>query len=145
MATIIFETPRLSLRQFTEADAAMILLLNSRPEITKYVHEPVLKTEEEAAQILMNNILPQYKMNLGRWATYIKDTGEFIGWCGLKYRPEIDEIDLGYRFMQQYWGNGYATEAAQHTLKYGLQVLKLKVITGRAHVENSASLKVMEK
>ena len=47
--------------------------------------------------------------------------------------------------MQQYWGKGYATEAAQHTLNYGLNTLKLKLITGRAQTENIASLKVLEK
>jgi RimJ/RimL family protein N-acetyltransferase len=104
-----------------------------------------MKTQEDANRILINVILPQYKNKLGRWATHLKSTGEFIGWCGLKYRPELEEIDLCYRFMQQYWGNGYATEAAKHTIDYGLADLKLKLITGRAHIENFASLKVLEK
>jgi RimJ/RimL family protein N-acetyltransferase len=142
---IVFETPRLFLRQFTEADAALILELNSDPEIVKYVHEPVLKTEEEAKNILVNIILPQYKNNLGRWAMHIKGTQEFIGWCGLKYRPELDEIDLGYRLMQKAWGKGLATEAARHTLEYGFKTLNLNLITGRAHIENIASIKVLEK
>lgn len=142
---IIFQTPRLLLRQFTEADAPLILELNSDPEIVKYVHEPTLKTEEQARKILIDIILPQYKNNLGRWAIHVKDTNEFIGWCGLKYRPEPDEIDLGYRLMQKAWGKGYATEAAQQTLDHGFKVLNLKLITGRAHIENTASIKVLEK
>lgn len=142
---IVFETPRLLLRQFTVADAPLILALNSDPEIVKYVHEPVLKTEEEAKNILLNNILPQYENKLGRWAMHIKSTQEFIGWCGLKYRPELDEIDLGYRLMQKAWGKGLATEAAQHTLEYGFKTLNLNLITGRAHIENIASIKVLEK
>lgn len=142
---IIFETPRLILRQFTEDDAPLILELNSDPEIVKYVHEPTLKTEEEAKTILLNNILPQYKNNLGRWAIHTKDNNEFIGWCGLKYRPEPDEIDLGYRLIQKAWGKGFATEAAQYTLDHGFKTLSLKLITGRAHIENIASIKVLEK
>ena len=129
---IIFQTPRLLLRQFTETDAPLILELNSDPEIVKYVHEPTLKTIEQAEIILNNNILPQYKNNLGRWAIHTKKDNEFIGWCGLKYRPELDEIDLGYRLMQKAWGKGYATEAARHTLDHGFRVLDLKLITGRA-------------
>lgn len=142
---IIFETPNLILRQFTGADAPLILALNSDPEIVKYVHEPTLKTVEEAEKILHDIILPQYKNKLGRWAIHIKDNNEFIGWCGLKYRPELDEIDLGYRLMQKAWGKGFATEAARHTLDYGLNQLQLKLITGRAHIENNASIKVLEK
>ena len=142
---ILFETPRLFLRQFTEADAPLILALNCDPEIVKYVHEPTLKTEEQAKKILLDIILPQYKNNLGRWAMHTKDTNDFIGWRGLKYRPELDEIDLGYRLMQKAWGKGFATEAAQYSLEHGFKKLNLKLITGRAHIENSASIKVLEK
>jgi [ribosomal protein S5]-alanine N-acetyltransferase len=142
---IILKTPRLILREFTEADASLVLQLNSLPEVLKYVHEPRLETEEEARQILVNIILPQYRNKLGRWATFTKENNEFVGWCGLKYVAESDEIDLGYRFLPAAWGKGYATESADHTLEYGLHKLKLKSITARAHIENLASLKVLEK
>ncbi|MFT3682538.1 MAG: GNAT family N-acetyltransferase [Ferruginibacter sp.] len=142
---IIIETPRLYLREFTEADIPLIQQLNNDPAVVKYLHEPLLDTEEKARAILVNNILPQYKLNLGRWATFIKSTGEFIGWCGLKHRPELEEIDLGYRFAVKYWGKGYATEAAQAVLDHALNVLKLETVTGRAHIENAGSLKVLEK
>ena len=142
---IILQTPRLILRQFTEADAPLILSLNSDPEIVKYIHEPTLKTVEHAQEILNNIILPQYQNNLGRWAIHTKNNMDFIGWCGLKYRPELDEIDLGYRLMQKAWGHGYATEAAQASLEHGFNELNLKLITGRAHIENLASIKVLEK
>lgn len=141
----IIETPRLYLRRFTLADAPLIYKLNSKPEVLQYLHEHLVKDETHAAEVLTNIILPQYERNLGRWATYLKDTDEFIGWCGLKYRPEIDETDLGYRFLPQHWGKGYATEAAKHTVEYGLNILGLQTITGRAHVENAASLKVLQK
>ena len=142
---IIFQTPRLILRQFTKADAPLILGLNSDPEIVKYVHEPTLKTIEQAEKILTDIILPQYKNNLGRWAIHTKDNMDFIGWCGLKYRPGLDEIDLGYRLMQKAWDKGFATEAAKASLEHGFNKLNLKRITGRAHVENLASIKVLEK
>lgn len=142
---IIFETPRLFLSRFTEEDAPLIYKLNCDPEIVKYVHEPVLENEHQAKEILMNNILPQYKLNLGRWKIYTKNDYEFIGWCGLKYIKETDITDLGYRLMKTAWGQGFATEAAQYTLIYGLRNLKIEVITGMAHIENTASLKVLEK
>jgi RimJ/RimL family protein N-acetyltransferase len=75
----------------------------------------------------------------------MKESHTFSGWCGLKYRPELEEVDLGYRFMQKYWGMGFATETARATLDHGLQTLKLPLITGRAHVENLASQKVLLK
>ncbi len=142
---IIFETPRLILRRFTEADASLVLFLNSQHEVLKYLHERPLINEADAATIIRTVILPQYQNNLGRWAIHVKGTNEFIGWCGLKYRPEIDENDLGYRLLPSAWGKGYATEAAKHTLEYGFNELQLAVITGRAHIENIASQKVLEK
>jgi [ribosomal protein S5]-alanine N-acetyltransferase len=142
---IILQTPRLILRQFTEADTSLLVQLNSNPEVLKYLHEPPLETEEQALHILSTVILPQYKNNLGRWAIHLKSSNQFIGWCGLKYRAELDEIDLGYRLMQPFWEYGYAFEAAKYTIEYGLNQLHLKTIVGRAHIENIASLKILEK
>jgi len=142
---LVFETSRLILRRFTEADAPLIFTLNSDPEVLKYLHEPRLESEAHALQIIRDIILPQYENNLGRWAIHIKDSNEFIGWCGLKYRPEYDEIDLGYRLMQKAWGYGYATEAARHTLDHGFSYLALPVISACAHIENQASQHVLEK
>lgn len=142
---IIFETPRLILGQFTQDDAPLILDLNSDPEIVKYVHEPLLTTEEQAKKIIVDIILPQYKNNLGRWATYTKSNNEFIGWCGLKYIADKDEIDLGYRLKKSAWGKGYATEAAKHTLHHGFNKLNLDLIVGKAHTQNTASINILKK
>jgi len=142
---IIFETERLVLRRFTEADTGLLLYLNSDPEVLKYLHEPLLKDEAHALEILRTIIFPQYEKDLGRWAVHTKEKNEFIGWCGLKFRPEINETDLGYRFIKSTWGKGYATEAASATLDHGFKKLKLPLITGRAHIDNIASIKVLEK
>ena len=85
---IILQTPRLILRRFTEADAPLLVQLNSNPEVLKYLHEPPLVTKDQALHILNTIILPQYKNNLGRWAIHLKTTNGFIGWCGLKYLAE---------------------------------------------------------
>jgi ribosomal-protein-alanine N-acetyltransferase len=142
---IIFETPRLLLRRFTIEDASLIQQLNSDPEVLKYLHEPPLETIEQAKHILNTIILPQYENDLGRWAIHTKDTNEFIGWCGLKHRPELDEIDLGYRLKKTAWGKGFAKEAALYTVEHGLKKLQLPIITGRAHIDNTASLYILEK
>lgn len=141
----IFETSRLFLRQFTLDDTELLLELNSDPEVLTYLHEPLLQDDVHAKHILTTIILPQYEKKLGRWATYTKHDKQFIGWCGLKYRADTGEIDLGYRFKKTAWGNGYATEAAKQTLDYGFNDLNLKMITACAHIENIASLKVLEK
>ncbi|MEO7768125.1 MAG: GNAT family N-acetyltransferase [Ferruginibacter sp.] len=142
---IVLQTPRLLLRQFTEADAPLVHQLNRDPEVVKFVHEPTLQSDEEARNIIVNIIIPQYKNNLGRWAIHRKDTNEFIGWCGLKYLTQTSEIDLGYRFHQIAWGKGYATESAKYVMEHGFKKLYLKEIVGKAHKENKGSINVLEK
>lgn len=144
---IILQTPRLIFRRFTDsdADAALIFELNSNAEVLKYLQEPMLQDIAHAKEILQTIILPQYEKKLGRWAVHLKENNQFIGWCGLKHRPELDEIDLGYRFIPTAWRRGYATEAAAATLQYGFKKLQLKTITGRAHIENIASFTILKK
>ena len=67
------------------------------------------------------------------------------GWCGLKLHDGTQETDLGYRFMQKYWGKGYATEASLACIDYGFKILNLKRIIGNAMKENVASIKVFKK
>lgn len=142
---IIFQSPHLYFREFTKNDVQPLFELNSNPNVIKYVHEPA-PTLENVTDILFNSILPQYTLyKHGRWAVHLKSNDEFIGWCGLKYIKEDDEIDLGYRFKEEYWGNGYGYEAAKATIDYGFKNLKLKRIVATALPQNIASWKIMEK
>lgn len=146
MMDVIIETERLLLRKFTAADADLIYELNRDPDVTRYTGDPI-RDIDHAQEVLENVILPQYSLyNHGRWAVHTRSDLAFIGWCGLKTRPERDfEIDLGYRFNQASWGKGYATEAAFACLDYGFKTLGLQRIVGRAVPQNTASLHVLEK
>ena len=142
---VIIETERLLLRKFTERDAPLLYELNLDPEVIRYTHDP-LTDVEHARKMLTEVILPQYALyNHGRWAVHLKTNLEFIGWCGLKYLSEQNEVDLGYRFMKKFWGFGYATEAALACIEYGFARLNLHRIVGRAVPANLDSIKVLEK
>lgn len=142
---IIIETNRLLLRTFTLQDAALIYELNLEQDVIRYTGDPI-RDIDHAKEILEKNILPQYALyNHGRWAVHLKTGQEFIGWCGLKTRPERKEIDVGFRFSKKYWGNGYATEAALASIKYGFEKLGIQRIVGRAMPGNVGSIKVLEK
>ena len=146
MATTLLTTTRLALREMTEADATHVFRLNSAAEVVQYVGEPVLASERAALEILRTHILPQYRTyRVGRWAVELKDNATFIGWCGLKYVPEDNAYDLGYRFMKDYWGKGYATEAAQEVLHYARRHLGGARIVGKALLDNTPSIRVLEK
>ena len=142
---VIIETERLILRRFESGEGQLIYTLNEDPEVTRYTGDPV-RDLAHANEVLDQVILPQYALyNHGRWAVHTKPGMEFIGWCGLKYRPERDEVDLGYRFIKTAWGKGFASEAAMASINYGFEKLGLRRIVGRAMPGNIASIKVLEK
>jgi RimJ/RimL family protein N-acetyltransferase len=142
---VVIETDRLLFRRFTEDDAPLLYDLNLDPEVIRYTHDP-LTDVEHARKILKEVILPQHILyDHGRWAVHLRSGSEFIGWCGLKNLTETNEVDLGYRFKKNFWGNGYATEAARACIKYGFATLNLGRIVGRALPANLASIRVLEK
>jgi [ribosomal protein S5]-alanine N-acetyltransferase len=137
------QTERLYFREFAITDAALLLEMHQDQSITQYTGDPIpWDTIERVEEILRTTILPQYKRSIGRWAVYLKADDSFLGWCGLK--DVNGEIDLGYRFIRQYWGKGYATEAAQAVLEYGIRN-GWKNIVGRASLHNTASVNVLKK
>jgi len=142
---VIIETDRLLLRNFTEDDAGLLYELNLDPEVIRYTHDPIADAEH-AKKILRDVILPQYVLyHHGRWAVHLKSDLEFIGWCGLKYLSETNEVDLGYRFRKKFWGKGYATEGGLACIAYGFNQLNLRRIVARALPGNLASVRVLEK
>jgi len=141
----VIETNRLLLRRFTEDDASLLYELNLDPEVIRYTHDPIADAEH-AKKILRDVILPQYVLyHHGRWAVHLKSDLEFIGWCGLKYLSETNEVDLGYRFRKKFWGKGYATEGGLACIAYGFNQLNLRRIVARALPGNLASVRVLEK
>lgn len=141
----ILETERLYLREFKIDDAQLLIDLNSNPNVVRYTGDGAVKNLEEAKRILADIIFPQYLNKMGRWAVHLKSNDEFIGWCGLKYIADDNEIDLGYRFFEKHWGKGFATESARAIMDHGINTLKLKKIIALAAKENTASINVLKK
>ena len=141
----MLETERLILRLQTYDDIQNLITLNSDPDVVRYTGEGSLANVQEAKALLDERILPQWKnYKMGRFSVLLKD-GTYLGWCGLKYHPETDEVDLGYRFMKKFWGKGYATESSRASLNYGFHTLKLDRIIAKAMPANKDSIKVMQK
>lgn len=141
---IILETNRLLLREFEVSDAESFYELNLNPNVIKYTGNSAFKAIDEAKAFLEN--YSDYQRNgFGRWAVINKSTQQFIGWCGLKYDEKLDETDIGFRFFEYFWNQGFATESAKACIDYGFKELNLKAIVGRAMKKNIASIKILEK
>jgi RimJ/RimL family protein N-acetyltransferase len=141
----LIETERLLIREITLDDKEELFKLHSDPVVQYYTGEPVVESIEEIEKAIRGRINDYEKYGFGRWATILKEGMQFVGWAGLAYLPEFDEIDLGYRFLPEYWGLGLATEASHAILTYAFDNLKLRKIVAIAMKENKASIRVMEK
>ena len=140
---LIITTSRLELREFSAEEAQLMYELNSDSEVMKYTGDNAFASVDEALKLIVN--YEQYdKFGFGRWSVYLRDGGEFIGWCGLK-QHEDGMVDLGYRFFRKFWGKGFATEAARACIDYGFLELKIDEIVGRTAKANLASIRVLEK
>lgn len=140
---IITETERLLLREWNTGDAEAFYNLNNNPEVLKFTGDVPFSSISEAETFIRN--YDQYKLNgYGRWAVIEKASGKFIGFSGLKLNEQGD-VDLGFRFFEEEWGKGYATEAALACLEIGFKQYKIDSIIGRADQKNKASVKVLEK
>jgi ribosomal-protein-alanine N-acetyltransferase len=143
---MIIETRRLLLREFVLEDAEAVYQIQSDPDVMRYTGEAPLPNVDAARDMLAERPLADYaRCGFGRWACVLKGTGEVIGGAGLKYLPELDDVDLGYRLRRDYWGQGLATEAARACVEYGFGSLKLRWIIGLVEAENAASVRVLEK
>ena len=140
------ETERLILRPFTLDDIEPSYQMNLDPEVTKYTGDGGVVSREAIDYRIKTHVFGDYqKHGFGRFAVELKETGNFIGFAGLKFLPEMNEVDIGYRFMQEHWGKGYATESGKASLAFGFEELKLNRIIGIAMPENTASVHVLKK
>lgn len=144
---IILETKRLLLRHQVLADLDDLWALYCDPEITKYIPDAP-RTREEAKEELEWHMNGHPKFpELGLWATIHKETGKFIGRCGLLPWTIDDqhEVEVAYTIAREYWGQGLASEATSAILRYGLETLNLRRLICLIDPENIASQKVAEK
>ncbi len=144
--TPIIETERLILREFSINDYKDVYAFNASQEVQEYTGDKVLASLDDAKELIKNVWHADYKKyGYGRWAVVHKAENKVIGFAGLKYLPEFNETDIGFRFLPAYWGKGLATEASREIIKYGFEKLNLDKIIGMAIAENIASCKVLEK
>ena len=150
MKNIRIETPRLIIRPLSEEDLDDWFEMDSDPEVRKYIDQSPNQSKEEIAEVL-KMIQQQYKENgIGRWAVLDKESGEMLGWCGLKYFREplnghVNIYEHGYRFKQKHWGKGLATESSIAILNWGFENLGVDTFYAITDPENKGSRHVLEK
>jgi ribosomal-protein-alanine N-acetyltransferase len=143
----ILETERLLLRRLVPEDLDALHALYSDPIVRQYFPEGTLSLEETREELeWFLNGHPRHP-ELGLWATIHKESGQFIGRCGLLPWTIDDqfEVEIAYMLGKEYWGQGLASEAAQGIARYAREQLGLTRLICLIDHDNAASIRVAEK
>lgn len=145
---VIIETPRLLLRPLVPGDLDDLSQLYADPDVRRYFPNGTLDREatREELEWFTNGDNPGFP-ELGLWATIDKETGAFIGRCGL-LRWEIDgheETEIAYMIARKFWRRGLGGEVAQALVRHGFDRLGLRRLIALVHPENLASMRTAEK
>ncbi len=143
---MMIETERLILRRFTVDDAQEYFPLVADPEVNRYTGQTVVQTVEQARQILLDYPIRDYEtFGYGRMACIEKSSGRLVGFSGMKYLPDLADADVGYRFIRDSWGKGYATESATVLMRECVREFSLRRVIGMVDPRSAGSSRVLTK
>jgi [ribosomal protein S5]-alanine N-acetyltransferase len=142
----ILQTQRLSLRELTPDDAPFILKLVNEPTWLQFIGDKGVRTLKDAVNYILSGPAKSYRTNgFGLWLVSLKEEDLPIGICGLIKRAELEHVDIGFAYLPDYSGRGYAFEAASATLEYAKNSLALTRILAITNQDNIRSIKLLEK
>lgn len=146
-AGVHIETPRLLLRDWTDADAAPFAAMNADPRVMEFFRQALTRDESDALIARERGRIAE--SGYGLYATEEKETGRFIGFVGLApvgpALPFAPAVEVGWRLSRESWGNGYATEAAGAVVGHAFGPLGLDGLVSFTAAWNMRSRRVMEK
>jgi RimJ/RimL family protein N-acetyltransferase len=142
----VLETDRLRLRRLSTDDAEFILRLLNEPSFIQNIGDKGVRTREDACAYILNGPVASYeKFGFGLWLVETKEPGVSIGMCGLLKRDALEDVDLGYAFLPEFWSRGYALESAVAVMSYASETLGLKRVVAVVNVDNHSSIRLLEK
>ena len=145
--TVRIETSRLLIRPFREEDGEAWLSLVNNADVNRYLPgDGEAVTLDDFRQALERRVNSEREAGYAMWAVDRRDTGEFVGQCGLYLSEKKGpEIELAYHYLPATWGHGYATEAARVVLGYAFGTLRLDEVIALVMRGNTGSSRVVEK
>ena len=141
----MIETERLIFRKFTSEDLPLLITQRSDPDVNRYLGGEELQNPAALAQRIKFYISCYEKYGFGMCVMIWRPTGEIIGSAGIQPLYGTDDIEVGYSMIKDFWGRGIGTEAARGWLTFGFTDAGLEKIVAVAHLENTASRRIMEK
>lgn len=141
----LLQTARLTLSEFTQKDAPLMLALLNDPDFVRNVGDRDVHSIDDAARYIASGPMAMYRRhNLGLLKVELAD-GTAIGTCGLVRRDGLDDVDIGFAFLPAFRNRGYALEAARAVMEYGRDTICLQRIVAIARPDNTPSIRLLEK
>ena len=143
---IFIETNRLLLREVTSDDAGFILRLLNEPSFIQNIGDRGIRTLDDAQGYIKERLISSYEEHgFGLYIVTLKETDEKTGVCGLVKRKGLEDVDIGYAFLPEFWAKGLATEASLAVKNYAKTTIGLKKLAGITYPKNTTSVRVLEK
>jgi RimJ/RimL family protein N-acetyltransferase len=142
----ILETERLRLRRLSVDDAEFILRLLNEPSFIQNIGDRGVRSIDDArAYILKGPIASYEKFDFGLWIVETKSAGLPVGICGLLKRDVLEDVDIGYALLPEFWSQGYAFESASAVTSYAREKLGAKRVLAVVNADNQRSIRLLEK
>lgn len=141
-----YTTERLTLTPTSVKDAEFIFKLMNTPQWIQYIGDRNIRNTHDAQVYITEKMLPQIKsLGFGNYTVSKTTNGEKLGTCGLYNRAGFEGVDIGFAFLPQHHGKGYAYESASKLLELAKTTFNLEYINGITAQENSASRALLTK
>ncbi|MEP7125561.1 MAG: GNAT family N-acetyltransferase [Byssovorax sp.] len=143
---IVLETERLALRRMVAADAAFILALLNEPGFLQNIGDRGVRSLDDAVGYIANGPVKSYaERGFGLYVVELRATRAPIGICGLIKRESLDDVDIGFAFLERYWQQGYGHESAAAVMDEGRRMHGLRRIVAITAPHNQGSIRILEK
>ena len=141
---LVLQTERLDLRWLNDDDAGFILDLLNQPSWLKFIGDRGVRNLDDALAYIHNGPLTMIEQHgFGLYLVERKSDGTSMGLCGLLKRDTLDDVDMGFALHPDYWGHGYAREAAQACMDYARDQLVLDRLVAIVLPANKSSIKLL--
>lgn len=140
----ILDTERLTLREVEVTDAAFVRELLNEPAWLEHIGDRGVHSDADAETYIRDRLQPSYEANgFGFFAVERAEDCELVGICGIIKRDALDDVDLGFAFLERYWRQGYAFEASLAVIRFArdrIGLTRLVAITSPANAASSGLL-----
>ena len=142
----VCSTARLLLRRMQDADAPFILELLNEPLFHRFIGDKGVRSLDDARNYMRTGPMASYaEYGFGLFLVERKEDTAPVGMCGLLKRASMDDVEIGFAFLERFSGQGFATEAGQAVMRLARDEFRLKRVAAIADIDNDASASVLRK